>query len=104
MKNSVVSTVTGLLMQDAERSKGTANIEGKQISWDYAYQITLLSLEEKRGRLRKYSVDKDCISSIKEQLANVCWGSYISLELANDGKSVIAVNVLFDWAESLGIF
>lgn len=104
MKNSILSTVTGLLMKDAERSKGTATIDGKEVNWDYAYQITLLPLEEKRGVVRKYSVDKDCINSIKEQLANVCWGSYISLELANDGKTVLAVNVICDWADSLGIF
>ena len=104
MKSRIQTTVDGLIMNDAHRSKGSANIDGKEVAWDEAYQITLLPIQEKKGRVRKYSVAKDLVGNIEKQLAEVNWGAYISLEMSEDCKTVIAVNVICDWAESLSIF
>lgn len=104
MKSRVQTTVDGLIMNDAHRSKGSANIDGKEVAWDEAYQITLLPIQEKKGRVRKYSVAKELVGNIEKQLAEVNWGAYISLEMGEDGKTVIAVNVICDWAENQSIF
>lgn len=104
MKNIQENTLLGLLMKDAMRKKGSGTIGGKEISWDDAYQITLLPLQEQQGRIRKYTVSPEFADTIKAQLSQVNWGSYISLEIGEDGKTVTAVEVICDWAETLSVF
>ena len=104
MKNNVQKSIEGLFMNDSHRSDGSAVIDGKEISWDKAYMLTLMPMQETRGRVRKYKVAQDYANAIEKKLAEVNWGAYISLDMSDNGKEVIDVNVICDWVESLSIF
>lgn len=104
MKNSVPKNIDGLILNDSRRSDGSAVIDGKEISWEKAYILTLMPMQETKGRVRKYRVAQEYEKAIEKQLADVNWGAYISLDMSENGKEVIGVNVICDWAESLSIF
>lgn len=86
-------TVQGLLLKDAARKAGsTTNEQGKTITWGDGYIITLLLVGGSLATdIKKYTVRPDLEDSIKVKLADVVWGSLITLSL-EDGK-VVSVTV-----------
>lgn len=82
----------GLLLKDAFRKADSKEIDGKLVKWGDGYIITLLLIGGASATdIKKYTVHPDLEDSIKAQLADVEWGSLITLSL-EDGK-VAAVKV-----------
>ena len=83
----------GLLLKDAARKAGSRTDEqGKTITWGEGYIITLLMVGGSMATdIKKYTVRPDREDSIRLQLADVEWGSLVSVSL-EDGK-VTAVKV-----------
>lgn len=86
-------TAQGLLLKDGFRKAGsTTNEQGKTITWGDGYIITLLLIGGALPTdIKKYTVRPDLEDSINIKLADVEWGSLITLAL-EDGK-VVAVKV-----------
>jgi major membrane immunogen (membrane-anchored lipoprotein) len=81
-------TVQGLLLKDAYRKAGSKEIDGKLVEWDDGYIISLLLVGGASAvDIKKYTVRSDHEDTIKMQLADVEWGSMITLSL-EDGKVV----------------
>lgn len=85
-------TVQGLLLKDTSRKAGSKEVDGRVLEWGDGYIITLLLVGGSLATdIKKYTVRPDLEDSIKAQLADVEWGSLITLSL-EDGK-VTAVKV-----------
>lgn len=93
MRNSAINN-QGLLMGNAYREAGESEINGKKVSWDAGYKISILPLGNTKGQLYKYTVDPSVADKIDEQLADVGWGAL--LELTFKGKMVVDVDVISD--------
>lgn len=101
MKTRRNAAVRGLLLDNGWRKAGSMlNPEGKTVSWESAYKLTLLPLEEsKSNAIRKFTVAESAIDSVDEALANVHWGALISVSF-DDGK-VCGVVPELDLLESI---
>lgn len=90
-----------IIFNNGHRADGEAVLpDGKKIQWDSAYIISAVKFGDERGRLMKYKVAESSVEEIDKQLADVNFGSLLSLEFAPDGK-VCSVNVLCDWYDSV---
>lgn len=96
-KNSIIQ---GLLLDNGQRPAGSmVKNNGETVSWENAYKITFLPLEEsKTNSIRKLTVSDDASREVDETLADVHWGALISLSLES-GK-VIGVTVESDLLEA----
>lgn len=101
MKASRFEKITGLLLNNGVREAGSANINGKMVSWQNSYQINILPLGNRKGQSRKYTVMDSVSEDIDRELSNVNWGALVSLSFT-DGK-VSAVEVISDFLESVVI-
>ncbi len=101
MKNRKNLVVRGLLLGNGWRKAGSMlNKEGKTISWETEYKLTLLLLDGSNSNaIRKLTVAESAIDSIEETLANVHWGALISVSL--DGGEVCDVIPELDLLESV---
>lgn len=101
MKNQTVNP-RGLLLYDGQREAGSAEIDGKTITWEAGYTVSLLQIGGSKARdLRKYVVMPEMAAQVQKALADVGWGSLVTLEL--DGKQVIGVTVELDWSEQVAL-
>ena len=85
-------------MDDKLRNKGSAEINGKIVEWESAYQIVILPFGDTKGNIRKYSVLESECERIKSILEDVNWGAYISLDFAGNKVSDVIIND--DWYSS----
>lgn len=101
MKKKKNSAIQCLLLDNGQRPAGSmVNGNGETISWDNAYKITYLPLEEsKANSIRKVTVLESAVDSVDEALAEIHWGALITLSLEN-GK-VSEVTVVSDLLETL---
>lgn len=101
MKKKKNSAIQCLLLDNGQRPAGSmVNSNGETISWDNAYKITYLPLEEsKANSIRKNTVLESAVDSVDEALAEIHWGALITLSLEN-GK-VSEVTVVSDLLETL---
>lgn len=101
MKKKKNSAIQCLLLDNGQRPAGSmVNSNGETISWDNAYKITYLPLEEsKANSIRKITVLESAVDSVDEALAEIHWGALITLSLEN-GK-VSEVTVVSDLLETL---
>ncbi len=90
--------VEGLLLDDKLRQKGSAEINGKTVEWESAYQIVILPFGDTKGNIRKYSVLESECDRIKSILEEINWGTYVCLEFA--GNKVSDVAIYQDWYAS----
>ncbi len=77
------------------RAAGSGEIEGRQISWDEAYQLVGVPIENTSGRLWKHTVAPDSVEMVSRKLEDIHWGTLLRLEFS--GKQVADVEVLCDW-------
>lgn len=101
MKKKKNSAIQCLLLDNGQRPAGSmVNSNGETISWDNAYKLTYLPLEEsKANSIRKITVLESAVDSVDEALAEIHWGALITLSLEN-GK-VSEVTVVSDLLETL---
>ena len=101
MKKQKNSAIQCLLLDNGQRPAGSmVNSNGETISWDNAYKISYLPLEEsKANSIRKITVLESAVDSVDEALAEIHWGALITLSLEN-GK-VSEVTVVSDLLETL---
>jgi hypothetical protein len=101
MKKKKNSAIQCLLLDNGQRPAGSmVNSNGETISWDNAYKLTYLPLEEsKANSIRKVTVLESAVDSVDEALAEIHWGALITLSLEN-GK-VSEVTVVSDLLETL---
>lgn len=101
MKKKKNSAIQCLLLDNGQRPAGSmVNSNGETISWDNAYKIAFLPLEEsKANSIRKITVLESAVDSVDEALAEIHWGALITLSLEN-GK-VSEVTVVSDLLETL---
>lgn len=101
MKKKKNSAIQCLLLDNGQRPAGSmVNSNGETISWDNAYKISYLPLEEsKANSIRKITVLESAVDSVDEALAEIHWGALITLSLEN-GK-VSEVTVVSDLLETL---
>lgn len=93
-------TVKGLLLNEADRNADSAEIDGKLISWEAGYFLTVLPYGSKKGAAaRKYRVAPDSERTVKSILSEVNWGALVTLEI--EENMVNAVTIEYDWAESI---
>ncbi len=77
-------TVRGALLHDGHREAGTKEEGNRKFSWEAGYVVTLLPYGCKRGtEIQKYIVRADLEATIKALLADVEWGTLITLEVEN---------------------
>lgn len=88
--------VRAILLNDAFRVAGTAEINGKPVSWTDAYLLTVLPLGDRRGDARKYTVQPELADSVALQLATVGWGSVVTLRIKE--KLIVDLTVELDWS------
>lgn len=81
-----------LLLDDAHRAAGEADINGKHVKWDAGYCLTYVPYEG--TQVTKKLVDPTVAESVEKTLADVRWGALISLEL--QGKYITSVTVESD--------
>ncbi len=102
MKHASIEIPRGLLLQDGHRDAGSAEIDGKTVEWGEAYVVTILPLEKSKARdIRKYVVAPNREAAIQKALADVGWGSVISLEM--ESNQVVNVSVELDWSDQIAI-
>lgn len=102
MREIVAKNILGILLADRAREAGSSMIDGKQISWEAGYIVTILLYGERKSTaIRKYVVANDAVKSVSSLLQNVSWGSLVELQL--DNNKVIDVNVIFDLSSALPI-
>lgn len=77
------------------REAGSGEIKGKMRTWDKAYQLVGIPIENNSGELWKYTVVPGSVEMVSRKLENVHWGTLLRLEFS--GKQVIDVEVLCDW-------
>ena len=94
MKRKMVDALF-LLFDCRNRQPGSAEIEGKMVSWDRAYQLIGIPIENTSGRLWKHTVAPESVAKVSQKLEDVCWGTLIRLEFS--GKQVTDIEVLTDW-------
>ena len=101
MKKKKNSAIQCLLLDNGQRPAGSmVNSNGETISWDNAYKLTYLPLEEsKANSIRKITVWESAVDSVDSALAEIHWGALITLSLEN-GK-VSEVTVVSDLLETL---
>lgn len=94
-----VQRIPYMLLNDADRKAGNGkDKDGNPFSWAAAYVLTLLPVGSTDGSdIKKLKVHADSEKSIKAQLANIPWGSVLTLE-QEDGY-VTAVSVEQEWIE-----
>ncbi len=102
MREIASKNILGLLLDDRLREAGCSEIDGKQISWDSGYIVTVLPYGERKGTaIRKFTVLPSMVKEISALLQNVCWGSLVELRL--DNNKIIDINVIFDLSNALPI-
>lgn len=97
---TIQNEVTGILTFEGFREAGSATIDGKDVKWDAGHVICVLPLGEK-ARVQKYVVQPDRVKEIVSQLAEVNWGTVVTLFF--NGKHVSAVTIVLDWADQLPV-
>lgn len=101
LRNIVSKPILGILLNDSFREAGSSEINGKLVEWNKAYILTVLEYGNKRGEVRKYTVQPDLEDSISRQLANVGWGTLVEIHL--DNNRVVDVHIKLDWSNEAPI-
>lgn len=82
------------------RDAGSAEIEGKGISWDEADVLIGIPIETTNlKRPYKYVVAPDRVDMVSKKLAHVCWGTLVQLTFS--GKEVVDIEIISDWLGSV---
>lgn len=99
MRKQVLS-IRGLLLNEADRNADSAEIDGKLVSWEAGYFLTVLPFGSKKGSaIRKHRVAPDSEHTVKSMLAEINWGALVTLEIVEN--MVSSVTIEYDWAESI---
>lgn len=76
--------IKGALLHDGHREAGTMEDGKNKFSWAAGYVVTLLPYGSKRAtEIQKYYVRSDPEATIEALLADVEWGTIISIETEN---------------------
>ncbi len=86
-------TVRGALLHDGHREAGSSDDGKHTYSWPAGYVVTIMPYGSKRGTdVQKYLVRSGLEATIEGLLADVEWGTLISLEL--EQNQIIRLTVL----------
>lgn len=92
--------VTAILTYEGYRDEGSANIDGKDVKWEAGHIVSYLPLGDK-GKVLKNIIKADRVDTIVKRLADVNWGTVVTLHF--EGKYVVDVDVVLDWADQIPI-
>ena len=101
MREVIEKPVLGILLDDRLREAGSSDINGKLVEWNRGYIISVMEYGNKKGDIRRYTVQYELEDSISRQLANVGWGALVELQL--DNNRVVDVRVKVDWSDEIPI-
>lgn len=88
-------TVRGVLLHDGHREAGSSDDGKRSYSWAAGYVVTVLPYGSRKGSdVQKYLVRPDLEATIETLLANVEWGTLISLEL--EKNQIVSISIFDD--------
>lgn len=82
-------TAYGLLLSAYHREAGSANIEGKDVSWEAGEFIRVIPEGNEYGNVKKYQIHSAYIKDVSSAVDQMEWGQFVRLTL--DGKQVVGV-------------
>lgn len=83
------------LLDFRHRNAGSAEIDGKEVSWGDADQLIGIPIENSSAKAMKRTILPEKVEVISKKLEHVSWGALIQLTFS--GKYVTDVEVLCDW-------
>ena len=85
-----------IVINTRHRDAGESEINGKLVTWEGGYAVTLIQFEDSKGQARNYIVEPEYVPEIEAILATIHWGALVNVELRD--RHIIDLTVLHDWA------